>query len=75
MFSFLKSLFVKSVDSIIADITQKIEHLHIVAEAHAVEQAVQQKIIAEASAAKAFAEAEYSRAKTIASKLTALVSG
>lgn len=75
MFQTIKSWFTKSVDSIIADIVQKVEHLHIVAEAHAAEQAAQQAIIDEAAKAKAFAQKEYSRAKAIADRLTALVNG
>lgn len=75
MFKFLTSWFAKSVDSIIADIVQKVEHLHIVAEAHAAEQKVQQAIINEAVKARIFAEKEYSRAKAIAERLTALVNG
>lgn len=78
MLNFFARLFgiVKTdIDSIISDIVVKVEHLHIVAEAHAAEQAAQAKIIAEATAAKAFAEKEYSRAKSIAERLTALVNG
>lgn len=63
------------IDSIISDIVLKVESLHVVAEAHAAEQATQQKIIADATAAKAFAEKEYTRAKAIAERLTALVNG
>lgn len=74
MFAFIRSFFIKSIDSIIADITLKIEHLHIVAELHNAETAVQAAIVAEAQKAQAFASLEYSRAKAIADKLTALIS-
>lgn len=67
MFAFLKKLFSPSVDSIIADITQKVEQLHAVAELHNAEIVAKQAIINEAAA-------EYDRAKAIAGKLTALVS-
>jgi len=75
MFAFIRSLFTKSINSIIADITKKIEHLHIVAELHAAESVVQTAIAKEATAARLFADTEYSRAKSIAGKLTALISG
>lgn len=75
MFSAIRAFFsAHTVDSLIADIVQKVEHLHAVAEVHAAEQAAQAAVIAEAQAAKAFAEKEYDRAKAIAAKLTALVS-
>lgn len=67
--------FRKSIDSIVADITQKIEHLHIVAEAHMTEAAVQNAIVDEATKAAAFAKAEYARAKGIAERLTNLIQG
>lgn len=78
MLNFLARLFgiVKAdIDSIISDITLKVEALHAVAAAHAEEQKVQADIIAEASKAKAFAESEFTRAKAIAERLTALVNG
>lgn len=74
MLNFLRSLFAgKTVDSVISDILQKIEHLHVVAELHADEQAVQAKIVGEAIKVKTFAEKEYVRAKEIASRLLAAI--
>lgn len=76
--AFLARLFgiVKTdIDSIIQDIVLKVENLHVVAEAHAVEQKAQQAVIAEAQKAEAFAAKEYARAKAIAERLTALVNG
>jgi hypothetical protein len=75
MFAYLKSLFSrKTVDSIIADITAKIEHLHVVAEAHAEAAKIHSEVIAERSKLIVEANTEFDRAKAIAGKLTALVS-
>jgi hypothetical protein len=74
MFAFLSKLFSPTVDSVISDITKKIEQLHAVAELHALEAQAKAKVIAEANVLKTFAEGEYSRAKVIAGKLAALVS-
>jgi hypothetical protein len=78
MLEFIKRLFgiaKADIDSIVADIRTKIEHLHAVAEAHAVAREVQVKIMGEAILAKQSAETEYARAKFIASKLETLISG
>lgn len=66
-------LFSKTIDSIISDITSKIEQLHIVAEAHATEANVQAAIEAEAAKLRVFAQNEYGRAKALAAKFEALV--
>lgn len=63
-----------TVDSLIADIVQKVEHLHVVAEAKDAEAVVQHAAAAAAVQAKTVAVAERDRARSIAEKLTALVS-
>lgn len=78
MLKFLARLFgiVKTdIDSIISDIVQKVENLHVVAEAHIAEAKVQAALRDEAQKAADFAEKEYARAKAIAERLTALVNG
>ena len=78
MLNFFGRLFgivTADIDSIISDIVTKVESLHAVAALHAEEQKVQAEIIADAQAAKVFAEKEYNRAKAIAERLTALVNG
>lgn len=67
-------LFKNTVDSIIADISAKVEKLHIVAEAHAEAEKIHNAVIAERTKLVAEARAEFARAKAIAAKLTALVS-
>ena len=62
-----------SVDSIIADITKRIESLHVVAEAHAAAAKLHQDEIEFRSKLVATAGAEYARAKSIAAKFEALV--
>lgn len=73
MFSFFKSLFTKTVDSIIADISAKIESLHVVAEAKATAAALHEDEIALRTRLKADAIAEYDRAKRIASKFAEFI--
>lgn len=65
--------FKKSVDSIVADITQKIEHLHVLAELHDAEAEVHNIAAAERAKLSAWFTSEAVRAKAIAHKLTALV--
>jgi len=67
------TFFGKTIDSIIADITSKIDALHVVAEAHAAEALVQVQLEAAASKARVFAENEFARAKALAAKFEALV--
>lgn len=62
-----------TIDNIIADITKKIEALHIVAELHADAAKLQAEVEAEAAKARTFAENEYARAKAIAAKFEALI--
>jgi len=66
-------IFSKSIDSIIADITSKIEQLHFVAEFHAGMAAVKAEEEKRAAEARTFAENEYARAKALAAKFEALV--
>lgn len=68
--TFFKAL---SIDSIISDVTAKIEQLHVVAELHADAAKVQAEAEAQAAKLRAFAETEYARAKAIAAKFEALV--
>lgn len=73
--SFFLSLFAKkTVDSIISDISTKVEQLHVVAAAkaeaeqiHLAEITLRNKLVAEA-------RAEWTRAKSIAAKFEALIS-
>jgi len=67
-------LFRKSVDDLIKDIVNKVEQLHAIAELHAEEQKIHDETIRLATEARALAEREFNRAKSIAGKLTALVS-
>ena len=67
-------LFKHTVDSIIADISAKVEKLHIVAEAHAAAEVAHNEEVLLRQKLAAAARAEYTRAKAIAAKLTALVS-
>jgi len=67
-------LFSHTVDSIIADISAKVEKLHVVAEAHAEAVKIHNAEIAVRTRLVATANAEFARAKAIAAKLTALVS-
>ena len=66
-------LFSKTIDSIIADITSKIEQLHVVAEAHTAAAAAAAEAEVVAQKARTFAENEYGRAKALAAKFEALV--
>lgn len=66
-------LFSKTIDSIISDITSKIEQLHVVAELHAAEAYAQSEVELAAAKARTFAQNEYARAKAIAAKFEALV--
>lgn len=66
-------IFSKSIDSIISDITSKIDQLHVVAELHADAAKVQLAVEAEAAKLRVFAENEYARAKALAAKFEALV--
>jgi len=63
-----------SVDSIIADITKRIESLHIVAEAHSEAAKVHNEAKALSTRLETEAIAEFNRAKSIAAKFEALVS-
>lgn len=65
MFSFFKKV---SVDSIIADITSKVEQLRVVSEFHAAESAAHAEVIKIKQELIATADAEYARAKSIAAK-------
>lgn len=64
----------KTVDGIIADIVQKIEHLYAVAEAHHAATTAHLEAARVANEAAAVALKERDRAKSIAEKLTGLVS-
>ena len=66
-------LFSKTIDSIIADITSKIEQLHAVVELHAVEAGIQAEAERVAAELRTFAENEFARAKAIAKKFEDLV--
>ena len=66
--------FTKSVDNIIADITSKIEQLHLVADLKAREAEVHDAVVAERNKLAADARNEYARAKVIAGRLASLVS-
>jgi hypothetical protein len=68
------SLFKRSVDSIIADIQTRIDQLHIVAEAHAEAAKLHSAEIEFRTRLVATAEAEYARAKSIATKFGELIS-
>lgn len=69
------SLFTKqTVDTILADIVEKVESLHVVAEAHAAAAEVHDAVVAERQKLAAWARTEANRAKSIAEKLRALVS-
>lgn len=66
--------FKHTVDSIIADISAKVEKLHIVAEAHAAAEVAHSAEASLRSKLAAEARAEYTRAKSIAAKFAALIS-
>lgn len=70
MFGFFK----RTVDSIIADIQVRIEHLHLVAEAHQKAAELHSDEIAIRSKLVNEAKAEYARAKSIAGKFQELIS-
>jgi len=73
----IKSFFAKeaqTVDSIVADIVQKVEHLGIVAEANKLEQKAHDEVIAARQELQRLARLEEARARAIAYKLKALVS-
>lgn len=75
--SLFKTLFgftQKSVDSIIADIQTRIDQLHVVAEAHAIAANLHKDEIEFRIKLVATAEAEYARAKSIATKFKELIS-
>lgn len=74
MFAFLKSLFRKSVDSIVADIQAKVEALHIAADFHSAEAQVHAEAVQAKIKLTNAASAEAGRAKAIATKLEALIS-
>ena len=63
-----------SINAIIADITAKIEQLHVVAEIHKGEAEVHDAIVAERTKLADFARKEEARAKAIAEKFASLVS-
>lgn len=66
--------FKKTVDSILADITAKIESLHIVADAHTLAASGHAMEIEYRTKLKADAEAEAKRARNVAAKFLDLVS-
>lgn len=66
-------LFAKTIDGIIADITQKITALHTVAEVHAEAVLLQTEVEDAARAAREFAQKEFNRAKALAAKFEELV--
>lgn len=66
--------FKKTVDSIIADIQVRIEHLHVVAAAHEKAVQVHQDEIALRTNLANEASKEYARAKSIARKFQELIS-
>jgi hypothetical protein len=74
MFTFIKNLFKKTTDSIVADISAKIEALHVVAAAHAEAEKLHNEEIALRTRLAAEASAEYARAKSIATKFKELIS-
>lgn len=76
MFNWLnpQSPFKPTVDSIIRDLTQKIENLHTVKEAKHAASVVHDAIAAEAQKAAEEARKERDRALAIAEKLTSLIS-
>lgn len=75
MFAFLKNLFGKlTVDSIAEDIKSKVEKLHVVAEAKALEVKAHEEVVKLKIELSQLATAEIAKAKSIASKLEALIS-
>lgn len=70
LFSFIRP----SVDSIIRDITLKVEQLHAVSEAHHIASEVHDAVAAERTKLAAALRSERDRAKAIAGKLTSLIS-
>lgn len=68
------NLFKKTIDSLVADITAKVEHLHIVATAHELEAEVHYRVVDERQALAALATAEGERARRIAGKFAELLS-
>lgn len=66
--------FKTSIDSILSDITAKIEHLHVVADAHAAEALIAADRASLYTKLHDFAVAEEARARKIAAKFTELVS-
>lgn len=67
-------LFWKTIDSILSDITAKIEQLHSVADAHAAKALVAADEASLHTKLHDFAVAEEARARKIAAKFTELVS-
>jgi hypothetical protein len=67
-------LFKNTVDSIIADISAKIEKLSVVAEAHALAAQLHRDVIDERQKLVNFANQEEARARSIAAKFKALIS-
>lgn len=74
MFSKIRSYLASSVDGLVADIEARVAKLHVVADAHAAESALHQKVIAEKQVLVAFAQKEEQRARAIAAKFKALIS-
>lgn len=66
--------FTKTIDSILADITEKIESLHIVADAHAAKAAIAAEEASVQLKLHDWATTEEARARKIAAKFTELVS-
>lgn len=74
MFAFIKSFFTKSVDSIVADISDRVEQLHVVADAKALEAKLHDEEVAARTFLRDLATKEVARAKAIAAKFEALIS-
>lgn len=70
----LKSLFIGTIDSVIADVEKRVNKLELLAEAHKVEAELHQKEIEVRTELKAFAEKEAARATVIAGKFRDLIS-
>lgn len=74
MFSKFKAYFTKGIDDLISDVSSTVERLHVVAAAHAAAAKVHAAEIEVRTKLLATADAEETRAKRIAAKLTELVS-
>lgn len=70
----IKSLFIGTIDSVIADVEKRVNKLELLAEARKVEAKLHQKEIEVRTELKAFAEKEAARATVVASKFRDLIS-